>query len=240
MRVNHQNYVRLIGFLFLMVVAAFSGQVYAKDDSKKIDIDMPTLQAEAEKGIPESQYQLGKLYEDGVVVPRNLQMAYVWYSMAAAQDHDKAKYAKESAYSRIHRNYKSVAVGLERKYFEKYARPFIPTFEVNVNGQKMSDSGTVEVETPLYIIFKHLDENISLVRMLYPKNIYKHEDFELGRPYRMEKHEALLDAGRTTGAMFMALDGNGNVYEKVKIIMKPAPKGDKTDEQGEKTEVGTE
>ena len=239
MRVNHQNYVRLIGLFILLAVAAFSVQVHAQDNNKKVDVEL--LKSEAERGIVESQYYLGMIYQKGDLIDQNLMLSYVWLSVAAKQGHDEAELEKEKVFINMHRNYRASAKAMVSQYYKKYALPYLPPFELSVNGEKVTKSAAVSVETPLYIIFKHIDPNIHIIRMLYPKNMHRHEDFETNRPYRMEKHEALLDAGRTSGAMFMAIDGKGNVHDKVKVIFKPKPKDEKSEEkQGEKTEAGTE
>lgn len=239
MRVNHQNYVRLIGFFIFLAVTAFSVQARAQENKKNVDVEV--LKSEAEKGIVESQYYLGMIYQDDELIDQNLILAYVWLSVAAQQGHDKAELEKEQVYLNMHRNYRASAKAMVPQYFNKYALPFLPPFELNVNGEKVTKSAAVSVDVPLYIIFKHVDPNVQIVRMLYPKNMHKHEDFEMNRPYRMEKHEALIEAGRNSGAMFMAVDGKGNVHDKVKVIFKPASKDDPSEEQqGEKTEAGTE
>jgi len=59
------------------------------------------LEATAEQGDPEAQFDLGCAYDLGEGVPEDKAEAAKWYRLAADQDHAKAQYYLGNAYHRI-------------------------------------------------------------------------------------------------------------------------------------------
>lgn len=56
---------------------------------------------EAQAGVAKAQYRLAKLYEDGLGVAQNFVKAHLWFNLAAAQGHEKARKAREALAARM-------------------------------------------------------------------------------------------------------------------------------------------
>ncbi len=69
----------------LLVVSSFS---YAETDAKvdKQKADFAATKAKAEAGDPDAQFNLGGIYLDGYVVPRDVKQALYWFNKAAQGD----------------------------------------------------------------------------------------------------------------------------------------------------------
>lgn len=75
-----------LGYAFTYGVTGLPWEKTVKIDTKK---GFDFYKRGAELGDPRSQYELGKFFEQGVAVKKNLQAAFDWYSKAASQgDHD--------------------------------------------------------------------------------------------------------------------------------------------------------
>ena len=73
--------------LFFLLVIGFSGGVSGQDfeETKRL----------AEQGFANAQYNLGVMYDDGEGVPQNNVRAYVWWSVAAAQGFEDARFNRD-------------------------------------------------------------------------------------------------------------------------------------------------
>lgn len=69
--------------------------LYYAEGRGDVDVNIETaakwFEKAAQRGVVDSQYNLGVLFESGQGLPRNLTEAYVWYSIAAAQGDDFAR-----------------------------------------------------------------------------------------------------------------------------------------------------
>lgn len=75
----------LVFMVPLLVVSSFS---YAETDAKvdKQKADFAATKAKAEAGDPDAQFNLGGIYLDGYVVPRDVKQALYWFNKAAQGD----------------------------------------------------------------------------------------------------------------------------------------------------------
>ena len=74
---------------FVLLLTTFSS-AYGGDCFKDKDVD--DCREKAEQGIPDSQYNLGKMYYKGLGVPQDYKEAVKWTRLAAKQGHAKAQY----------------------------------------------------------------------------------------------------------------------------------------------------
>jgi len=70
--------------LILVVLIAIGRQSAVAQVMDALKPPERAIQAAAEEGKPEAQLQLGRLYLDGLAVPRDRSMAYLWFNIAAA------------------------------------------------------------------------------------------------------------------------------------------------------------
>lgn len=68
-------------------ILAKADAAYDHDDFARAGLLLPSL---AESGYAKAQYRLGRLYEYGQGVPQDYDLAFYWYSRAAAQDYKPA------------------------------------------------------------------------------------------------------------------------------------------------------
>lgn len=99
-------------FILALTLATFTVVASAQDakklyqqgkalyDAKNYTQAVPKLKAAADKGNKKAQYRLGRCYEKGRGVSKNLQMAFQLYTKAAAQNHAKSQYALGRCYLR--------------------------------------------------------------------------------------------------------------------------------------------
>jgi len=230
MRVNSQNLFRSIYFFICMTFIVFSFCAHAQvENSENFDL----LQKYAEQGDASSQYFLGMLYKEGTAIDGNPMLAYIWLSLAAKQKYEDADTQRDIVYSELHKNYRSSAKAMVDQYYEKYVIPFIPEFEINLNGKKITESSDVSPDMPIYAIFTHIDPNVKHVRMHYPKKPSRFKTFELGIPHRILNHEKFMKANRKSRSVFLALGEDGTVYSKIVITFIPV-----SQEPVSKEEVG--
>lgn len=72
-------------------VGKSSSDYVVQDDQEQKDA-LLLIQESANAGIAEAQYYLGLCYEQGSVVPKDLEMAKKWYRLAASQSFPLAKF----------------------------------------------------------------------------------------------------------------------------------------------------
>ena len=216
MRVNHQNIFRLISFCICLMLMTFAFKGYAQDT------DVEVLMKQAEQGDPSSQYFLGLLYKEGELVHKNQMLAYVWLSLAAKQNFSDAERQKEKVYADIPRVQRPTVKVIVDQYYKKFVVPFIPPFVINVNGIEVTKSSEISPEIPIYVLFTHTNPKVTSVRMrqLGKKRYVK--TYELGRPHSVINHEAYMKAGRVSKSVFLAIDGEGRIYDQITISFKPA------------------
>ena len=83
------------------IEAAHKVDIYKKSvkvGGRKQFADSRTRAAElrlAYSGSPDAQYNVGKIYAEGVGVPRNYVQAYIWFNIAAAAGSDKARQERD-------------------------------------------------------------------------------------------------------------------------------------------------
>lgn len=232
MRVNSQNLFNPIYFCLCVMLISFSFTVHAQST----DVEM--VKRQAEQGDPSSQFFLGKLYYEGSLIDKNQMLSYVWFSLAAKQKFEGAESQRDKVYSELHNNYRPTAKALVDQYYEKYVFPFIPPFEINLNGEKITGSSDVSPDFPIYAIFKHKDPNVTRVRMHYPKKPSRFKTFEMGRPYRILNHEKFMKAGRKSRSVFIAIGDDGKGYHQIVLTFIPVSEKPVSKEPVSREEVG--
>lgn len=87
---NHPFAVHCAGLLtaFVLTVATAAG---ADDSGGQAVREMQAQLALALQGNVDSQYRIGEMYEQGIGVPRDTAMAYLWYNKAARQGDARAR-----------------------------------------------------------------------------------------------------------------------------------------------------
>jgi hypothetical protein len=84
--------VLILSFVFLAITPAYSD---SPEKSKSVPTDENSLQIlidNANNGDPNDQYNLGKVFADGNVVPQDFNEAFMWFEKAAEQGNTKAQY----------------------------------------------------------------------------------------------------------------------------------------------------
>ena len=104
-------------FLFMVPLLVVSSFSYAETDAKvdKQKADLAATKAKAEAGDPEAQVNLGVMYLDGDVVPRDVQQARYWFNKAAQGDPVR-QYMIGEILSKTYRDYR-----LAHRWYEKAA-----------------------------------------------------------------------------------------------------------------------
>jgi uncharacterized protein len=74
-----------------LAVMILRGETKREPSAKDYEEAIAWMRKSAELKFTESQYALGKLYEQGELLPRNLMTALKWYSLAAEQGHIDAQ-----------------------------------------------------------------------------------------------------------------------------------------------------
>jgi sulfatase-modifying factor enzyme 1/ankyrin repeat protein/Sel1 repeat-containing protein len=89
--------------IFIILVFLFPSFVFADFDSGKQAFDAGDFRTafsewktSADQGDAESQYELGKLYEEGLGVPQNFVFAHVYFNLAASSGHKEARTARNT------------------------------------------------------------------------------------------------------------------------------------------------
>lgn len=234
MRVNSQNLFRPIYFCICIMLIMFSVCAYAQNT------DVELIKRNAEEGDVSSQYYLGMLYKEGTMIQKDLMLSYVWLSLAAKQKFEDAETQKEKVYAYLPKNFKPTAKVLVDQYYQKHVIPFIPPFEINLNGEKLTKSAEVSPDTPIYAIFKHTDPNVTKVRMHYPKKPSRFKNFEMGRPHRILNHEKFMKAGRKSRSVFTAIGKDGKAYNQIVLTFIPVSEEEVSKEEVSKEEVSEE
>ena len=95
---------------FLLFLLSFSASIFAQNadkiykeakelyDAKNYSQAVPKLKAAAEKGHKKAQYRLGRCYEKGRGVEKDVAVAFQWYTKSAVQDYAKGQYALGNCY----------------------------------------------------------------------------------------------------------------------------------------------
>lgn len=87
--------------------------VYAADD-------LESVKMAAGQGDANAQFDLGIMYSKGEGIPENDVKAYVWFSIAAAQNNQSARKMKEMIAKRMTRSQIARVQNLSREYWEAY------------------------------------------------------------------------------------------------------------------------
>ena len=74
----------------------------------------------SEQGLAVAMYKLANLYTKGNGVPKDLEFAYVWYSVGATHEHEKSINMIEKAKSNLSSEELASANQLIAEYVEKY------------------------------------------------------------------------------------------------------------------------
>ncbi len=100
----------LVRLPLLLLLLSFSVSLFAQNadkiykeakelyDAKNYTQAVPKLKAAAEKGHKKAQYRLGRCYEKGRGVNKDVTAAFQWYTKSAAQDYAKGLYALGNCY----------------------------------------------------------------------------------------------------------------------------------------------
>jgi len=87
--------------LSLTLPSSVAAQDFDRGVSAYNDGDYPTALREfrlaAEQGNASAQYNLGLMYDNGQGLPQNYQLAYMWFSLAAAKGVERAASARDKA-----------------------------------------------------------------------------------------------------------------------------------------------
>lgn len=87
---------------FMDVCAQTAKEIYTEAkvlyDAKKYEQAVPKLKVAAEKGNKKAQYRLGRCYEKGHGVEKNMATAIQWYQKSVKQDYSKAQYRLGKCY----------------------------------------------------------------------------------------------------------------------------------------------
>ncbi len=229
--VNRQHTIHILCFCICFMSGLYAALSFAAQKPAFVSPEIEEVIEQAEQGEPHAQYFLGLLYQEGKLISEDKILGYVWLDMAARQDFKDAERLSEKAYYDLSNSARAVAKRLAEDYYSKYVMPYIPAFVININGDKINGSGTVSPDLPINMIFTHIDPAVTKVRMQDPKNPALYEDFELGRPYVITKHEKYMQAGRLSRSVFLALDDQNKVYNQIKLIFKPV--GEQEDENSQ-------
>jgi len=72
--------------------AGTSSSLYVVESQNEQKEALALIQESADAGIAEAQYYLGLCYEQGAVVPKDIEEAKKWYRLAAGQSYPQAKF----------------------------------------------------------------------------------------------------------------------------------------------------
>lgn len=89
------NTFRALALALTLTTISFNVCAYPGDEP---DVDIPTLQAAAEKGDADAQFALGSAYQMGEGVPQNDMKGVYWMKKAANQSNLDAQYNLGMAY----------------------------------------------------------------------------------------------------------------------------------------------
>lgn len=93
----------LFAALWMAVLGGSAGLPSVRADSASdVAREMAVLQAQAESGDAEAQYNLATVYKDGVIVPLDYDLALVWFRKSAEQGYDGAQLALGTMYEGGH------------------------------------------------------------------------------------------------------------------------------------------
>ena len=155
------NFFRKL-FILVLTLATFSVVAGAQDakklyqqgkalyDAKNYTQAVPKLKAAADKGNKKAQYRLGRCYEKGRGVQKDLNIAFSLYTKAAAQDHAKSQYALGRCYLRG----KGVQAdkAQAKQWFVKAFKNPKGGKELKVKVQKEAKSGDEKAKEILFLI----------------------------------------------------------------------------------------
>jgi TPR repeat protein len=119
--------ISLIKCLLVATSFILAAPVFA-DTSQKLacyiaidyDTAFHTCTEAAEQGEAKAQYKLGFMYYNGEGTPKNNVLAYVWWNIAAAQGHEKAKETRGFIEELMTPNQIAEAQKLSKEYYAKY------------------------------------------------------------------------------------------------------------------------
>ena len=115
--------------------------------------DYKNIRADAAKGDPNAQYNMGVLYERGQIVKQDYKEAIKWYRKAADQDLAMAQFNLALMYDEGHgvkQDYKEAA-----KWYKKAAVQGLPQAEYNLGYMYLNGQG----------VFKDYDEAVKWLKL---------------------------------------------------------------------------
>lgn len=146
----------LIALVTFSIVASAqdSKQLYQQGkalyDAKNYTQAVPKLKAAADKGNKKAQYRLGRCYEKGKGVQKDLNMAFSLYTKGAAQNHAKSQYALGRCYLRGKGT--QVNKELAKKWFIKAFKNSKGGSELKAKVQKEAKGGDEKAKEILKLI----------------------------------------------------------------------------------------
>ena len=81
-----------------LAVMILRGEAKANPSSQELQDAVQWMRRSAQSKFPDAQFALGKLYENGELLPRDLSAAIDWYKRAAEQDHLDAQLELAAGY----------------------------------------------------------------------------------------------------------------------------------------------
>ncbi len=94
-------------------------------------------------------------------------------------------------------------------------------FVITVNGLDIIRSTEISPPLPIMMSFRHKNPDVKMVRMQHPGNPQFSLTMKVGQEYRITNHEDHMKAGHVSTSEFLALDNQGNVYDKITISFVP-------------------
>ncbi|MGH9891383.1 MAG: hypothetical protein ACREA0_05260, partial [bacterium] len=81
------------------------------------------LTSAAEQGVAQGQYRVGQLYAKGQGVPKDMEITYAWFGVAAHLGNTQAATEKKTAASALSSEALRKAQSLSTDYIDRYAKP---------------------------------------------------------------------------------------------------------------------
>ena len=114
--------MRYLFLLFLFLLAPFT-HLYSAQEPPDAAAEAKLL-SQVEQGDAKAQYNLGVRYDRGDGVAQDYTMAYVWYSIAAAQGHADAEKSRDAVAAKLDAASLAEAQKLSTEYLKRYVEPF--------------------------------------------------------------------------------------------------------------------
>ncbi|MDR2353923.1 MAG: sel1 repeat family protein [Deltaproteobacteria bacterium] len=128
----------------LVAVFAVISLAFAQEQPEQQFDDLPTLQKKAQQGDPAAYYNLGVVYDEGILVQKNVREAFLFYLKSAELGHPQGQHNTAVCYDQ--------GEGVERdpkkavEWYQKAAAQNLPNSQYNLAVKYYTGDG---VETDL-------------------------------------------------------------------------------------------